>query len=328
MLKRSFTKTLAAMLTIYAIMTVNFLMVRFMPGDPLLHILGADTYYNLLRESPEQLERISNLYGLNDTLYTQYISYLKSVVTGDFGTAYSNGRPVLDNVLNAAKWTLILGVPTFVFGGILGGTLGVYAGWHLGGRFDKIMTPVMIAINTIPLYCIAILFLVTFAFRAGWFPINGMTTITTPGLARAVDILWHACLPLILLILSRTAGNFLLMKSNISQVRNEDYIITALSKGLSDTEVLFRHVIKNAMLPFVTSLCLQLGNLLSGSMMVEVIFGWKGMGHLFYTSVSTRDFPTAQLCFMISAVCIVLGILLSDVVVSVLDRRVGDSIRE
>lgn len=325
---RLLKKAVIAILTVYVVITVSFLMVRFMPGDPLVHLVGQERYYELLEDAPAELERIAERYGLNDTLWEQYVSYLKSTVTLDFGIAYSNKQPVLDNVLERAGWTLVLSVPTFILGGLLGAALGVLAGWRPGGLFDKITTPIMLFLNTVPTNCIGILFLVAFAFKLGWFPVNGMTSGGLSGLAKAADILWHAALPLTLLVLFRTAGNFLLMKSNVSQIRGEEYITTAYSKGLGERKVLFVHVVRNAMLPFVTSLCMQFGGLLSGSMILEVIFGWRGMGNLFYTAVSSRDFPTAQLCFMISAVCIVAGNLLGDVVIAAIDPRIKEGLLE
>ena len=328
MLRRTVNKTLLAVLTIYIVITISFLMVRFMPGDPLEHLIGQERYFELMRDSPAELERIAARYGLNDTLWVQYKNYIKSILTLDFGIAFSNSQPVLDNVLYTASWTLILSVPTFILGSLLGSVLGIAAGWKKGGRFDRIVTPIMLFIDTVPSNCIGIIFLVVFAFKLGWFPINGMTRGGLEGFAKFIDIIWHAALPLILLVMFRTSGNFMLMKSNISQISNEDFIITAYSKGLSDNKVLYRHVVRNAMLPFVTSLCMQFGSLLSGSMMLEVIFGWKGMGNLFYTAVSSRDFPTAQLCFIISAVCTVFGNLLSDVVIAVIDPRIKEGMIE
>ncbi len=326
--KHILKRLLVAVITVYAVITISFLMVRFMPGDPLVHLVGQEEYYRLMEEAPAQLESIAEKYGLDGTIWEQYVSYLKSTLSLDFGIAYSNKQPVLDNVLSRAKWTLILSVPTFILGGVFGCVLGMLAGWKPGGLFDKIMTPVMLFLNTVPDNCIGIIFLVVFAYRLGWFPVNGMTSGGLSGFARVMDILWHAFLPLSLLVLFRTSSNFLLMKSNVSQVRGEDYVITAYSKGLSEKKTLFRHVLRNALLPFVTSLCMQLGSLLSGSMLLEVIFGWRGMGNLFYTAITSRDFPTAQLCFIISAVCVVGGNLLSDIVIALIDPRIKEGLVE
>lgn len=315
-------RLLGALLTIYVVITVSFFMVRFMPGDPLQHLVGQEEYYYLMENDPVELERLAEKYGLNDTIGVQYLRYLDNVIHMDFGIAYSNKQPVVDNVLKCMSWTLILSIPTWIVGGLLGGILGVIAGWKPGKLFDSMMTPIALFLNTVPSNCIAILALVVFAYNLRWVPIGGMTSGMTTGWARTVDILHHMALPLSILILFRVSGDFMLMKSSVSQIRREDYTTTARAKGLPERKVLFRHVMKNALLPYVTSMCMQMGSLLSGSMMIETIFGWKGMGQLFYNAVSNRDFPTAQLCFLISAFCVVTANLVSDLIITVIDPRV------
>ena len=315
-------RLLGALLTIYVVITVSFFMVRFMPGDPLQHLVGQEEYYYLMENDPAELERLAEKYGLNDPVGVQYLRYLENVIHMDFGIAYSNKQPVVENVLNCMSWTIMLSIPTWIVGGLLGGILGVIAGWKPGKLFDSIMTPIALFLNTVPSNCIAILALVVFAYNLRWVPIGGMTSGMTTGWARTVDILHHMALPLSILILFRVSGDFMLMKSSVSQIRREDYTTTARAKGLPEWKVLFRHVMKNALLPYVTSMCMQMGSLLSGSMMIETIFGWKGMGQLFYNAVSNRDFPTAQLCFLISAFCVVTANLVSDLIITVIDPRV------
>lgn len=322
MVKIWIQKILGALLTIYVVITVSFFMVRFMPGDPLQHLVGQEEYYYLLENDPAELEHLAEKYGLNDSIGTQYLRYLNNVIHMDFGIAYSNKQPVVDNVMKCMGWTVLLSVPTWIIGGLLGGILGVIAGWRPGKLFDSIMTPIALFLNTVPSNCIGVLALVVFAYKLRWVPIGGMTKGMLTGWARTLDILHHMALPLSLLILFRIAGDFMLMKSSVSQIRREDYTTTARSKGLSEGKILFRHVMKNALLPYVTSMCMQMGSLLSGSMMIETIFGWKGMGQLFYNAVSNRDFPTAQLCFLISAFCVVSANLVSDLIISVIDPRV------
>ena len=315
-------RLLGALLTIYVVITVSFFMVRFMPGDPLQHLVGQEEYYYLMENDPAELERLAEKYGLNDPVGVQYLRYLENVIHMDFGIAYSNKQPVVENVLNCMSWTIMLSIPTWIVGGLLGGILGVIAGWKPGKLFDSIMTPIALFLNTVPSNCIAILALVVFAYNLRWVPIGGMTSGMTTGWARTADILHHMALPLSILILFRVCGDFMLMKSSVSQIRREDYTTTARAKGLPERKVLFRHVMKNALLPYVTSMCMQMGSLLSGSMMIETIFGWKGMGQLFYNAVSNRDFPTAQLCFLISAFCVVTANLVSDLIITVIDPRV------
>lgn len=323
-MKNIMIKISGAALTIFLIISISFCLIHLMPGEPIINLVGQEEYYYLLENNPEELHRIAEKYGLNDSMIIQYRNYLKSVVRLDFGRAYFNHEPVTDNVLKAAKYTLLLSIPTWVLGGLIGGILGTMSGWKPGGRFDKIMTPFFLFINTIPSNCLGLLLLMLFAYKLRWFPINGIVSPGVKGMDRVLNILWHMVLPLTLLVLGRTSGNFMLMKSSVSQVRKEDYILTAVSKGLSDRKTLFIHVLRNAMLPYGTSLCMQLGYILSGAMIVEVVFGWKGMGLLMYNAVSTRDFPTAQLCFLISAVCVVGGNLLGDLFNMMVDPRLKD----
>ena len=322
---RILKRTATAVLTIFIIISISFLFVRFMPGDPLIHLVGEEEYYFLIDHAPEVLEEISEKYGLDDPLYIQYANYLRSVVTMDFGESYINHRSVVENVISASKRTLMLSIPTLILGGLFGCVTGVLAGIRPGGIFDKISTPIALILNTMPANCLALLLLIMFAYRMGIFPINGMVSAGVTGAARALNILWHMVLPISVLILSRTVSNYMLMKSAVSQVRHEEYILTAVSKGLPSRIVLFRHILRNAMLPYITSVCMQMGSLLSGAMVVEVVFGWKGMGMLFHDAVQSRDFPTAQLCFLISAIMVVGSALLSDIVNALLDPRIKEA---
>ena len=319
-------KVLTSILTIYVIITISFLMVHFMPGDVIKHLIGTEDYYFLLENNPEELERVITKYGLNDPLHIQYLKYLKSIATMDFGVSYNNNQPVIYNVLKCCKWTLLISVPTLILGGVFGAVLGIIAGWHPGGRFDMIMTPISLFMNTVPSNCIGILMLVVFSYKLRIFPISGMTSGMLTGAEYVKDLLLHMTLPLIIMVMFRTFSDFMTMKSSVSQVRREDYTTTAAAKGLPDRKVLFKHVMRNAMLPYITSMCMQMGGLLSGSMIVETIFGWKGMGQLYYQAVTNRDFPTAQLCFLISAVCVVLATLLSDIVIALIDPRIKEKV--
>lgn len=326
MLRHVLKKALIAAFTIWLIVTISFTLVHTMPGDPIIFLIGEEEYYYLMDNNPAYLEQLTEKYGLNDSMAVQYGRYMKSVATLDFGESYSNHRPVIENFRTAAYWTLLLSVPTLLISCVLGAVLGIHAGIRPGGPFDRVATPVFLVINTLPSNCLSLLLLILFAYKLRWVPINGMVSPGVSGAARTMSIVKHMILPLGILVLFRTSGDFMLMKSTVSQIRSEEYVLTARSKGLSDRKVLFRHVLKNAMVPYSTSLCMQLGSLLSGAMIVEVVFGWKGMGQMMYTSVSNRDFATAQFCFLLSAVCVVLSNLLGDIVNAAIDPRIREEV--
>lgn len=321
---RLLKKGVIALLTIYIIITLSFILIHIMPGDPIIHLVGQEEYYYLLDNDPATLERMIEKYGLNESIFQQYLRYLQSIVRLDFGTSYANQLPVADNVFRASLWTLLLSIPTWIFGGLFGAVLGVLAGWKPGRLFDRITTPVFLVLNTIPSNCLSLIMLIFFAYKWRIFPINGMVSPGLSGLDKILSVGEHMVLPLVILLLFRTSGDFMLMKSAVSQVRKEEYVITGFSKGLSDRKVLFRHVMKNALVPYFTSFCMQFGGLLSGSMVVEVVFGWKGMGTLMYNAVSSRDFPTAQFCFLLSAILVVFANLISDVVNTFVDPRLRE----
>ena len=153
-------KIATAFVTIYVIITISFFLVHIMPGDPVIHLVGQEEYYYLLDNDPETLNKLIARYGLDDSLPVQYGKYLKNIVTMDFGPSYTNQKPVVSNVLKACKWTLFLSIPTWIIGGLLGALLGVIAGWKPGKLFDKIMTPILLIVNTIPSNCFCLILLI------------------------------------------------------------------------------------------------------------------------------------------------------------------------
>lgn len=314
-------RLLESLFIILCIVTINFVLIRFMPGDPVEHIIGEDEYMRLESEAPEVIEEVRREYGLDQSIFHQYVTYLNKTVHLDFGNSYRTKLPVLETVLFRMQWTLLLTIPAILLSALLGGWLGLLAGWHKGGVMDTVCSPVMLFLNTLPTNCVAIIFLMVFAFRMGLFPISGITSGGLTGLAKAVDILWHMALPLSVLVLLRTSSYYMLMKTTVQTIRDEEYITVARSKGFSQGKVLLRHVLKNALCPYLTSVCMQFGHILGGSLLVEVVFSWKGMGTLIYEAVNTKDFPVLQTCFLFIGICVVLFNLLADVLNMAIDPR-------
>lgn len=316
---------ITAIATIFIIVTINFSIINSMPGDPIINIIGEEEYYKIKNTFPEVLEQIKGKYGLNEPLHVRYLKYIKNIVTFDFGYSYTKSRPVIDIIAFRIKWTLILTIPATIIAAVIGGILGVIAGWRRGKIFDRIATPLALFLNTIPTNCIAIIMLSIFSYKLGWFPISGMTSGGLQGAEKTIDIVWHMVLPVTVIVISRTSSNFINMKSYVSKIKDEEYILTAVSKGLSKNKVLRRHVLINCILPYITLIFMQFGHIVSGSIIVETIFSWVGMGKLMNESMTSSDFPIMQLCFLITAVCAVVANLLVDMLAVLVDPRLKEA---
>ncbi len=328
MTKHSLMGRLAeAIFIIFCVISINFFLIRLVPGDPVVHIIGETEYSYLEMNSPEVIEKVRAEYGLDKSFLEQYRIYLNKMIHLDFGTSYSSKEPVLKTIWFRMQWTLCLAIPATVISALLGGILGLWAGWRPGKKFDLIASPCFMGIYTIPTNCLAILILITFAFKTGWFPISGITTGGLEGTAKILDILHHMVLPMLVLILYKTASNYMLMKSTVTLIRKEEYITTAISKGLPRRKVLSSHVLRNALCPYITSVCMEFGSMLIGSMMVEIVFSWKGMGTLIYESVKAKDFPVLQACFLFISVFVVVFNLLADVINTLIDPRVKEGLK-
>lgn len=319
---------LRALLLILAVISINFVLVHLMPGDPLVHLVGEEEYYSLSAQYPEKLEEIRAQYSLDGNLFQQYIRYLGQVLTFQFGHSYIDGSSVAETVFFRMKWTILLALAAIVISAAVGGALGVLAGYKKGGKLDSVLTGFFLFLETIPSNCLALLFLILFSYKLHWFPVGGMAVGNVEGIEKIVSILHHMVLPVAVLVLFRTSSNFLQMKSFVSQIKDEEYITTAVTKGLPKRKLLFRHLIRNAMVPYVTVICMQIGHILSGSMLIEVVFSWKGMGTLIYDAVQTRDYPTVQMCFLVIAVCVVLFNFAADFLCMQMDPRIQNGVRE
>jgi peptide/nickel transport system permease protein len=310
---------------VFIAITLSFFITHLMPGDPTVHILGEQEYFFLYNENPEMIAKIQAQYGLDKSMGEQYVLYLKNLFTGKLAESFKYNVSAMEVILFRLKWTMVLVLPATAIAAFLGAVLGSKIGWKNGRLLDKVLTPTALVFRSVPTYCLAIFFLFYIAFKSGRFPISGMTKGDLYGFAAFIDVVWHMILPLTILVLSRTATNMLLMKHSVLDIKHEAYITTAVSKGLSDGKVLRKHVFRNALLPYVTSIAMQFGFIVSGSIMVEIIFAWKGMGTLIYEAVQGKDFPMLQMSMIIIVVCVVTANLTADILITLIDPRIKEA---
>jgi peptide/nickel transport system permease protein len=311
-------KLVHALVTIAAIVALNFVLFRLMPGSP-----ERQTRNPNLR--PEVIAAERARMGLDKSIPEQFVLYVKSTLTGDLGYSVKyRGQPVTDVVLNAAGPTvLLIGLGELV-AIVVGLWLGAKSGWKRGGAVDRVGNGLSLIFYSMPYFVIGMPLIIIFASGLGWFPTSGMTT---PGGDKTFaetlfDIGRHLVLPLTAIALGLIGAYSILMRSSVIDTRAEDYITTARAKGLSDGRILRAHAFPNAMLPMVTLIAINLGYVVAGAITAEVVFAWPGLGTLTVQALDSRDYPLLQAIFLLVAVSVVFFNFAADIVYGYLDPRV------
>ena len=314
-------KVVQAIFTILAIVVLNFLLFRMMPGSP-ERILLRNQYL-----TKEKVAEVRKEWGLDKPLIPdQLAAYLQSTATGDLGYSfYFRGTPVTE-VIAQRFWPTILliglGELISIFVGL---GLGAYSGWKRGGKADRVGNGASLILYSMPYFVIGMPLIIIFAATLHWFPTSGMLT---PGATydsaaeQLADFTRHLILPLVTVSLGLIGGYSIIMRSAIIETRSEDYIGTARAKGLKDSRVLRQHAFPNAMLPMVTIIAINLGYVVAGAITAEVVFNWPGLGTLTVDALDARDYPVLQGIFLLLSVTVVVANLVADVVYGFLDPRV------
>jgi peptide/nickel transport system permease protein len=305
-------RSLRYAISLMALLLLNFCLPRMMPGDPVVHLLGVDDAVRF----PQMAAELKARYGLDRSLPEQLALYVRALAVGDLGHSFHYGVPVAGLVWRRLLWTLVLVVPALGLGGLLAGAVGAAAGWRGGSGWERAVTLGFLALRSVPQYGLAMLALFFLAFRLDAFPLGGLSTD-----GGATDVIYHAALPVLVLGVSSTAHLFLVMRNTVDDVRHRAFVTAAQARGLSSGAVLWRHVVPNALLPFLSLFALGLGFSVAGALLVEVVFSWPGMGTLILAAVEARDYPLLQGCFLLVTLSVLLANWISDVLAGVLDPR-------
>lgn len=312
-------RTLQYVFVLVVAITLNFFLPRLMPGNPLALLAGVDV--GLL--TPEERAEIIADEGLDKPLYEQYARYWGDVLTGDFGYSYRESRPITEMLFERLPWTLLLAGSSLVLAAVIGITFGAIAAWKRAGIFDVTSLWSMITLNSVPSFWLGMLLISLVAVRWGLLPSFGAETPASDfeGWDRIVDIVRHSILPVITLAVLSVPGVYLIMRYTMLGILGEDFIRTARAKGMSESRVLFRHVIPNALAPVVTVLALRLGFAFGGTVVIETVFSYPGLGRLIFEAVSGRDYPVMQAAFLLITIAVLLSNLLADFLYPLLDPR-------
>jgi len=311
------------MITIIAIVMTNFAIFRIAPGDP-VRMMFKDP-----RVSAEQLQAMRVKFGLDKSLSGQFVDYIKQLLHGNLGYSFWQKRPVADVIGDRIGHTLLLVVTALVLATIIGIILGAVSGWKNGSKTDRSILSVSLVLYSIPTFAMGILLLLVFAFILGLFPLGGISTPASgyTGLRYIRDVAWHLILPAFSIILWYVGEYILLTRSSMVEVLDQDYIVTARTKGIRESTILRKHALRNALLPVVTLSGVNFAFAIAGVIEAETVFSWPGIGRLTYDAVMKRDYPLLQGLFLLFAVSVVVANLLVDLIYSRIDPRIktGDS---
>jgi len=275
--------------------TINFFLPRVMPGDP-IQIMFAGAGSDL---SMENLNALKLTFGFIDApLGEQYLAYLKSVFTGDLGRSIRFfPLPVTELLGRALIWTVGLVGTATIISFALGTFLGVMAAWRRGTLFDTLVSLISIFSSSVPAVVVSLIMLFAFGYTLGWFP-NGYAAnpMLDPGWnwTYISSVLYHGTLPMLTMVLVLTGGFAVTMRNNMINLLGEDYIVMGRAKGLADQRVMLWYAARNALLPTVSALAISLGSVLGGSLIIEVVFNYPGMGNTLYQAILARDYPVIQ----------------------------------
>lgn len=312
-------RVLSAVPLFFGLLTLTFFLIHLAPGDPVSIYIQSEV-------DPYFADRLRTSLGLDDPLPIQYLKWLGGVLQGELGYSYMMHAPVLDIILDTLPNTLLLTVFAFIINFGIGIVLGVVSAVKRDTLAEGIGSTVMLVLYAMPEFWLGLMMVLVFSEQLGLFPTSGMYSplaqYTMTGAERALNVLWHMVLPVFVLGVASAASTARYMRSSILEVLSTEYIRTARAKGLPERIVIWKHALRNAMIPIVTLLGLTIPFLFGGAVVVESVFAWPGMGKLAVDAMFARDYPMIIGCTMVSGLMVILGNLVADILYVLIDPRI------
>jgi len=312
-------RTANAVMLLLAVLVLNFCLIHLAPGDPVQVIAG-----EMGGASPEVVAALRVKYGLDHSLLEQLLSYLGKVVTGDFGYSYYFNEPVLQLIGQRLPATLYLAAASLIIAVLIGTLLGVISARRPNGLFSHTVTIFSLIGYAAPIFWTGLMLLLLFGSVWPILPVAGMADVVNPksGLAYVADVARHLVLPSVTLGVVFLAQYSRLARVNMIDALSADYVRTARAKGLPEYVVIGKHALRNTLIPIVTVVGLQFGNLFAGAVLVETVFSWPGLGRLVFDSILRRDYPTLMAVLFFSAMMVMIANILTDMVYRWIDPRI------
>jgi peptide/nickel transport system permease protein len=314
--------------TLWAAVSLNFVIPRLMPGNPVQALEAAHPHLD-----PQAIHALTTLLGggYQGSLVSQYFTYWGRVLSFNFGISITTsfGTSVTTMVLHALPWTLGLVGVTTILAFLLGTLIGLVSAWRRGTWLDNALPPIFIITSAFPYFWVGLILIYVFAIRLGIFPQQGAYNFLndSPGWngTYVKDVFEHAVLPGLTILLTAIGGWILTMRNNVITVMAEDYVRTARAKGLKPWRIMWAYVGRNAILPNLTGFAMSLGFVVSGAIVVEYVFNYPGLGTLLLTAVQGLDYPLMQAIFLLITVAVMLSVLAADLVTAITDPRTREA---
>lgn len=316
-MRKIITRLLQSIIVIFLVSIFSFTLIRLAPGDPLLTYASSGTGELNLTAEEEALLRES--LGLDGSIFEQYIRWVGNVLKGNWGKSIINHRPVKEQIFERLPATAGLMGVSLLLSVLISIPLGLIAGVYKDKWPDKIISMITYIGISIPQFWFGIVLIIIFSLKLKLLPSSGMTTI---GSTDKLDIVKHAILPVIVLSFNNIAVFVRYTRANAIDELEEDYVLTAISKGFNKKYIVFRHIAKNCMIPIITIIGLNFLSLVTGSFIVETVFAWPGLGTLTMSAINTRDYPLVMGTIMLSCFILLIGNILADILYNLVDPRI------
>lgn len=329
-------RTVYMIVLLFAVLSLNYIIFVMMPGDPTVMFVKPVKGAELMMQA--KIER----WGLNAPLHVRYIKYVTNMLTWQFGESFMTGISISGTMLQRLPYTFTLLGGSILISLVIGVFLGVAAAYRRGGIFDSVTVVASLTTYALPVFWMGMIFILIFYSRLDWFPHAGAfprtwggawpaplatlnilgTYIAIPSLVEIQGRLWHMFLPMLTLVLFQYGGWLLLTRATMLETITEDYVVTARAKGVRERTVLFKHALKNASLPLITSAAMSFGFMFSGAIITETVFTYPGVGRWIWNAILTRDYPILQATFYVIALCVIIANFVADILYGIIDPRV------
>ena len=305
---------------LFGITIITFAVMHLTPGKP------TDLMTDMnMKVSVQSKERLQKLYGLDKPIYIQYADWLKRFVFFDFGTSFKDSRSARDKIFERLPATILLNFLSLLLTCLIAIPIGIYSAVKKDSIIDKGLTVILFVCFSIPSFWLALMFMILFGLQLGWVPISGLYSFNFDDMnifMKIVDISKHLILPVAVSVIVSLATLSRYTRSGMLDVLKQDYIKTAYAKGLSQKQVIFRHALKNTLLPMITIIGLSIPALIGGSFIFETIFSYPGIGRLGYEAVMSRDYPVVMGIATLSAILTLVGNIIADISYKFADPRI------